>query len=328
MKHAVIAFAEQLDAAEVEAPAPSYVELQTFVIERIARTTVFQHPPSKITWHKVAVGTSPSLRFYPAIKPAAWDRLASPIVFSVHVVASGTRTTVFEETLCPREHACHRQWFERAVDLSAWSDQDIDLELTTSSPTGEGVAFGWSGWGDFRIEHTTPTQEEFRPPRRRGRTPNLLLVTCDAMRPDHLGCYGSTRTATPNIDRLAREGLLFEHARAQTETTFGSYCSLLTGVHPMRTGVYAEWGRFPVALAFTPAAPCRRRIPDDHGSQREGAQRPSLRLFTIFSTRRFLRSAIRPNRAASPCDACCAIWREAVESLGSPGCNCSNLIHP
>jgi hypothetical protein len=90
------------------------------------------------------------------------------------------------------------------------------------------------------------------PARRMGGQPNLLLVTCDAMRLDHLGCYGATDISTPNIDRLAREGLRFEHVRAQTETTFGSYCSLLTGVHPLRTGVYSEWGRFPAHFPTLP----------------------------------------------------------------------------
>jgi hypothetical protein len=252
MKRAVIEFADQLDAAEVEAPAPSHVELQTFVIERIARVAIFQHPPSRIVWRNIAVGTSPRLQFYPAIKPAVWDKLGSPIVFKVHVVAGDARTVVFEETLSPSERASDRKWSQRSVDLSSWSNQTIDLELSTTSPTGGGVAFGWSGWGDLRLEHTTPTSNVSARRPRAARTPNLLLVTCDAMRRDHLGCYGATRTSTPNIDRLAREGLLFEHARAQTEATFGSYCSLLTGIHPIRTGVYAEWGRLSENLPTLP----------------------------------------------------------------------------
>jgi hypothetical protein len=90
-QQAVIDLAEQLDAAEVTAPTPSYVELQTFVIDRIARTSIFQHPPSRITWRNLAVGAKPKLRFYPAIKPAVWDKLGTPIVFRVHVIIEGVR---------------------------------------------------------------------------------------------------------------------------------------------------------------------------------------------------------------------------------------------
>src|SRR3989442_1266336 len=41
---------------------------------------------------------------------------------------------------------------------------------------------------------------------------NVLLVTVDTLRPDHLGCYGYHRATSPNIDVLARHGVLFRHA--------------------------------------------------------------------------------------------------------------------
>ena len=97
------------------------------------------------------------------------------------------------------------QWSQRSVDLSLWSNQTIDLELSTASPTGGGVAFGWSGWGDLRLEHTAPCRQMFPHGREADRRPNLLLVTCDAMRRDHLGCYGATRTVDPQY-RSPRPG--------------------------------------------------------------------------------------------------------------------------
>ena len=48
---------------------------------------------------------------------------------------------------------------------------------------------------------------------------NVVLITLDATRPDHLGCYGCTGAETPNLDQLAREGVLFENARAQSPRT-------------------------------------------------------------------------------------------------------------
>ncbi len=40
---------------------------------------------------------------------------------------------------------------------------------------------------------------------------NLVFIVLDAVRPDHLGCYGYHRNISPNIDSLAREGILFEN---------------------------------------------------------------------------------------------------------------------
>ncbi|HEY4491094.1 MAG TPA: sulfatase-like hydrolase/transferase, partial [Acidobacteriota bacterium] len=66
---------------------------------------------------------------------------------------------------------------------------------------------------------------------------NVLLITIDTIRPDRLSCYGSSNQ-TPNIDAIAREGLLFENAFCQVPLTFPSHTSILTGLFPLRHGVH------------------------------------------------------------------------------------------
>ncbi len=66
---------------------------------------------------------------------------------------------------------------------------------------------------------------------------NVLLITIDTLRADRLGCYGYSRAATPNIDRLASQGVLFEEAIAQVPVTLPSHVSLLTGTFPPVNGV-------------------------------------------------------------------------------------------
>ncbi|MEZ6013848.1 MAG: sulfatase [Planctomycetota bacterium] len=67
--------------------------------------------------------------------------------------------------------------------------------------------------------------------------PNVLVVVVDALRRDTLGCYGDERVHTPHIDRLAREGALFERALVHTPFTWPSFGSLLTGKLPRRHGL-------------------------------------------------------------------------------------------
>jgi arylsulfatase A-like enzyme len=67
--------------------------------------------------------------------------------------------------------------------------------------------------------------------------PNVVLVIVDAMRRDVLGCYGNTRVKTPNIDRLAKEGVVFENAFTQVPWTLPSFGSILTGKYPRRHGL-------------------------------------------------------------------------------------------
>jgi len=76
------------------------------------------------------------------------------------------------------------------------------------------------------------------PPRPSARTkPNLLLVTLDTTRADHLGCYGARSAGTPNLDRVARDGVLVERALAVAPITLPSHASILTALYPPRHGV-------------------------------------------------------------------------------------------
>jgi arylsulfatase A-like enzyme len=71
----------------------------------------------------------------------------------------------------------------------------------------------------------------------RAERPNLLLVTLDTTRADHLGCYGDAQARTPVLDQLARDGVLFERALACAPITLPSHASILTGLYPVVHGV-------------------------------------------------------------------------------------------
>src|SRR5215203_4485232 len=66
---------------------------------------------------------------------------------------------------------------------------------------------------------------------------NVLLITIDTIRPDRLSCYGG-QNPTPNLDRLASEGMLFENAFSQVPLTFPSHTSILTGMFPVHHGMH------------------------------------------------------------------------------------------
>ncbi|MCX5659665.1 MAG: sulfatase [Planctomycetota bacterium] len=69
------------------------------------------------------------------------------------------------------------------------------------------------------------------------RRPNIVLISIDAVRPDHLSCYGYARPTSPNLDRLARQGILFKQCRAQAPWTLPSHMSLFTSMLPSHNGV-------------------------------------------------------------------------------------------
>ncbi len=66
---------------------------------------------------------------------------------------------------------------------------------------------------------------------------NVLVITIDTTRADHLGCYGRSPTASPTIDSLASGGVLFENAYATVPLTTPSHSSIMTGKYPFSHGV-------------------------------------------------------------------------------------------
>jgi arylsulfatase A-like enzyme len=68
--------------------------------------------------------------------------------------------------------------------------------------------------------------------------PSILLITLDTTRTDHLSCYGYHRQTTPNLDRLAREGQVFERCYAVSSWTLPTHASLFTGLYPSTHGAH------------------------------------------------------------------------------------------
>ena len=82
-----------------------------------------------------------------------------------------------------------------------------------------------------------------------GKRPNVVLISIDSLRADHLHCYGYHRETSPNLDRLAAEGVLFETVCSTTSWTLPSHMALLTGlpdqVHQVTTHTHTLSDRWP-----------------------------------------------------------------------------------
>jgi choline-sulfatase len=82
--------------------------------------------------------------------------------------------------------------------------------------------------------------------------PNLVLITLDSVRSDRMGFLGAKGSHTPNLDRLAGESIVFEHAYAQAPGTVVSHATILSGAYPQSTGVSEIGGTLPSSLPYLP----------------------------------------------------------------------------
>lgn len=67
--------------------------------------------------------------------------------------------------------------------------------------------------------------------------PNVIVILIDALRSDHLGCYGYSRDTSPNLDRFAEEGVVFTNSISQSSHTKASITSLFTSLYPIQHDV-------------------------------------------------------------------------------------------
>src|SRR6202046_3667969 len=101
------------------------------------------------------------------------------------------------------------------------------------------------------------------PPERRPSnpsSPNVILITIDTLRADHLRCYGDRQVHTPNIDMLAADGIRFTTVITAAPLTLPSHCSIMTGTYPMFHGV-----RDNVGYRLDPSIETLAQILQGHG---------------------------------------------------------------
>jgi arylsulfatase A-like enzyme/Tfp pilus assembly protein PilF len=116
--------------------------------------------------------------------------------------------------------------------------------LTISVVASVLAAAAWGWWAQ-----RPPADEAAARARLLRRSPapaelNVVVVTLDTLRADHLGCYGHPEVRTPHIDALADQGVLFEQATATVPLTFPSHSSMFTGQIPPTHGVRDNGGFF------------------------------------------------------------------------------------
>lgn len=68
--------------------------------------------------------------------------------------------------------------------------------------------------------------------------PNVVVITIDTLRADHLGCYGDQQIRTPNIDSLAADSVRFERAYTPVPVTLPAHTVLFTGTYPLLSGIH------------------------------------------------------------------------------------------
>jgi len=74
--------------------------------------------------------------------------------------------------------------------------------------------------------------------RGKGKNFNIILISIDTLRADHLGCYNYPRDTSPSVDKFKQDGVLFQRCTAQSSSTLTSHASILTSLIPSHHGAF------------------------------------------------------------------------------------------
>jgi arylsulfatase len=176
--------------------------------DSLYRRALYTHAPGEVSW-RVKVPQDGRLDFGLGVL-----REDAPVTFRVQ--ADGK--AVFEES-----YARKGTWGQRSVDLARWAGQEIDLTLETLGKTGS-VAL----WSSPTVSGATVASGP----------PNVLLYVIDAGGAEYMSAYGYNRRTTPNLERLAAEGALFERAYSNSSWSKPSTTSFMTGLQHTVLGGY------------------------------------------------------------------------------------------
>lgn len=175
------------------------------------RRALYTHAPGKVAW-RVKVPEAGRLDFGLGVL-----RQDAPVTFRVLAAQGGKTEEVFEEV-----YARKGDWGQRSVDLARWAGQVVDLTLETAGKAGS-VAL-WSAPTLSGAVDSGP--------------PNVLLYVIDAGGAEYMSAYGYNRRTTPNLEKLAAEGALFERAYSNSSWSKPSTASFMTGLQHTVLGGY------------------------------------------------------------------------------------------
>jgi len=157
-------------------------------------------------------------------------RRPSERVFNFKIVlkTSEEEKLLFEEKASWRGQNKHKS---EKIDLSKFSGKKVNINFITEEVSGKNISKlppVLPIWINPVIYKKQNKKEDI----------NIILVSLDTLRPDHLKCYGYSRETSPNLDKLAEDGVLFQNTFSTTSWTLPGHTSMLTSLNCHRHQVY------------------------------------------------------------------------------------------
>lgn len=193
------------------------------------------------TWQSAALEIPRGARLEFAIGVLEPDFADGPVDFELAACREDACDPLFAESLDPARPE-QRGWQERRVSLAQLAGESRRFRF--SARRAQGASTSLYAWADPTLYAPAPRGPE---------DSNVILISVDTLRADHLPSYGYDRDTAPFVDEyLARGGVLFEHLVAASAVTAPSHMTIFTGLQPSAHGVTDGLRRLPDAIPTLP----------------------------------------------------------------------------
>jgi len=195
--------------------------ISTEIRNDVYRRTLYTHVPGRLEY-KVRVPKAGRLDVGLGVL-----RKDDPVTFRITAKSKGSEViNLLEETYADQKH-----WAQRSVDLSSMAEKTVRIALEADAERVGTVAL----WAAPTLTGTRSTKK-----------PNVIFYIIDGAGADYMSVYGYNRRTTPNLERLAAEGAVFEWAYSNSSWTRPSTASFMTSLqHSAMGGARSEFNVVP-----------------------------------------------------------------------------------
>jgi arylsulfatase A-like enzyme len=198
-------------------------------------------PPHSRFEYELKLPQACVLEFGYGIFSPFWRDPEAEVSFSVVIQERQNEEILFSENLAPYKKKFYNEAFKEKIDLSRYANKNVIIKFITTSASGahnhqptkasvpDDIEFAyWENPIIYR-KFFSNSQEHIQP--------NIILISLDTLRADHLKCYGYRRETSPHMDQLGAEGALFTNAFSSTSWTLPAHISLFTSLDNRHHGV-------------------------------------------------------------------------------------------
>ncbi len=207
-------------------PLRRHVELDMVTCDCIALPT-----PGRVVFDVALPEEKPRLEMQVA---ALADRAGGTVNVRVEIAGQCVDSRTVELPAADALTTARRaRYLAYALDLTPFAGKRVQLAFTATGPRGSvallgaPVVLGTAASVPPNRSPRLPSNPIQRP------SPNLVVVSLDTLRADHLGCYGAKQIATPRIDALAAAGTRFARVLSPASYTLPTHLSMLSGQDPL-----------------------------------------------------------------------------------------------